>query len=223
MKKFALTIKKILGVFFLIAFIMSVYLTFTDLKEHLIAALFTCLFFGSIAFLLLKKPKKIAVSSENSSESYPDLTASYTDSENMVAELNSESSRLVQPTHEEITVRWKIPNIIRLIQESYQIMYETDNPETLCSRYKFASSKAEELNYYYRQGWYTDITKINQYTEMLSDENYSRLIFRCYQKYVNKANQELKTKKGVDKRIDKFWSIIQNNVDTEMYIRLRQQ
>ncbi len=223
MKKFTLTIKRILGVFFLIAFIMSVYLTFTDLTEHLIAALFTCLFFGCIAFLLLKKPKKIATLSENHSESYPDLTASYMGSENTVAESNSESSRLVQPTREEIAAKCRTPDLIRLIQESYQIMYETDNPETLCSRYKFASSKAEELNYYYRQGWYADISKINQYAEMLCDENYSKLIFRCYQKYVNKANQELKTKKGVDKRIDKFWSIIQSNVDTEMYIHLRQQ
>lgn len=221
MKKFLSIAKKGFGIFFLLAFIISMYLTLTDLKEHHIAALFTCLFFGSIAFSLLKKPKKTAVSPENYNESHTAFTDLCTDSESTVAESDRKSSRLIQPTHEEITTKYRIPDLIRLIQESYQIMYETDNPETLCSRYKFASSKVEELNHYCRQGCYADIDKMNQYTEMLSDENYFRLILRCYKKYVNKANQELKTKKGVDKRIEKFWSIIQSNIDTEMYIRLR--
>ena len=213
-------IRKIIGIFSSLMCITGIFLAFTTSPPILF--IIESFIFGYIAFLLLKKPKKTVILTKNHGESH-NSTISFMDSEDMHAKPDNEVLGLVQATHEETIAKRKTPDIIRLIQESYKIMYETDNPETLCIRYKFASSKAEELNYYYRQGWYTDTVKINQYAEMFSDENYFRMIFHCYQKYVNKANQELKTKKGVDKRIDKFWSIIQNNVDNEIYIRLRQQ
>lgn len=52
-------IKKVIGVFFLIEFIFSVYMAFTELREYPVTALFTCLFFGVITFILLRHPKKL--------------------------------------------------------------------------------------------------------------------------------------------------------------------
>lgn len=118
---------------------------------------------------------------------------------------------------------WQINGLIRVIQESYQIISETENPETLCSRYEFALSKVEELSLYYRQNLYTDSATLNQCTEMYSVENYAKLITQCYYKYLDKARRELKTQKGIEKRIDKYWNIIQNNVDTNLYLQLRRQ
>lgn len=130
---------------------------------------------------------------------------------------------LIQITREEAIAKWETPDIIRCIQESYQLMYNTDNPETLCNRYKFVSPKVKKLTHFYNQGWYTDADKFNQYTEMFSDENYLKLILRCYQKYIVKAKRELKTSNGISKRIARFWGTIQVNVSPEMYLQLKKQ
>lgn len=151
----------------------------------------------------------------------------YVKTDNMIYKTNGkeitdeEVSYLIQITHDEAIAKWKTPDIIRCIQESYQLMYNTDNPETLCNRYKFASPKVKELSHFYNQGWYTDTDKFNQYTEMFSDENYFKLILRCYQKYIVKAKRELKTSNGVSKRIARFWNIIHANVNSEIYLRLK--
>lgn len=129
---------------------------------------------------------------------------------------------LIQITREEAIAKWETPDIIRCIQESYQLMYDTDNPETLCNRYKFASPKVKKLTHFYNQGWYTDADKFDQYTKMFSDETYLKLIFRCYQKYLIKAKRELKTSSGISKRIARFWGIIQANVSPEIYLQLKQ-
>lgn len=117
------------------------------------------------------------------------------------------------------TAKMKIPELIRLIDESYQIMQNTDNPETLCSRYNFACDNIEELKYYCNQGFcnYSDIDCI----ALFSDENVCYLITQCFRKYKFKAINDLKTNKGIQKRIDKFWDIINNNVNTEIYSNSR--
>lgn len=131
------------------------------------------------------------------------------------------SPRFRQSTREELAAKWKAPQIIRCIQESYQIMLETDNPQTLCDRYKFSMTNFEELLYYVKQGYFDNKVTIDAFREKLSSENYSILICQCYQKYKNKAYRELKTQNGINNRINKFWKIIQDNVDENTYLELR--
>lgn len=75
--------------------------------------------------------------------------------------------------------------------------------------------------FYESQGYFSDKDTIDNLHKKLSVENYSKLIYQCYQKYVSKAQKELKTQRGVNNRINKFWKTIQNNVDTNTYIALR--
>lgn len=126
---------------------------------------------------------------------------------------------LIQVSHEKATAKMKIPQLVQLINESYLIMCNTDNPETLCNRYKFACTKMQELKYYYNQGFCNE--KDIDCCKLLYTTNFCKLISSCYQKYATKARTELKTQKGVQNRINKFWTVIQNNVDTNVYLELR--
>ena len=104
-------IRKIAGIFFLIEFIISVFLAFTNLKEHPFAAFFTCLFFGVVAFLLLRHPKNKEFKIEQPIPDVPindnditsetgvdmienttdNITPTYVESENMIYRVNVES------------------------------------------------------------------------------------------------------------------------------------
>lgn len=57
-------LKKMPGIFFLVAFICYIILAFTDLREYPFIAFFACLFTGGIAYFLLRQPKN-AVSNED--------------------------------------------------------------------------------------------------------------------------------------------------------------
>lgn len=144
---------------------VSLYLAFTDLREYPFTALFTSSFFGIIAFLLLRHPKKTEVNtttlqSDNSvsdSEIEPlgtvsenvleNHSTSYIETENMIYKTDNskisdeEVLYLRKISQEKATAQWKTPQLVRLINESYQIMFSTDNPETLCDRYKFSIKK----------------------------------------------------------------------------------
>ena len=50
-KSYAGILRKIFGWFFLIESVFSIFIAFTELKEHIIIGLITSLFFGGIAFL----------------------------------------------------------------------------------------------------------------------------------------------------------------------------
>lgn len=90
-------IRKIAGIFFLIEFIISVFLAFTNLKEHPFVAFFTCLFFGIVAFLLLRQPKNKEVKIE---QPIPDIQ---TDNNNITSETDVElvdnTIDVLTPTH----------------------------------------------------------------------------------------------------------------------------
>lgn len=233
--------KKTIGIFFLIEFIVSLYLAFTDLREYPFVALFTSSFFGVVAFLLLRHPKQSEVNTitlqpddkifnseietlEAASENH---SISYIENENIIYKTDNskisdeEVLYLRKISQEKATAQWKTPQLVRLINESYQIMFSTDNPETLCDRYKFSIKNYQELLFYENQGYFKDKDTIDNLHEKLSVENYSKLIYQCYQKYVSKAQKELKTQRGVNNRINKFWKTIQDNVDTNTYIALR--
>lgn len=123
---------------------------------------------------------------------------------------------LIQLGQDKAIAKWKIPDLTRIITESYQIMCTTDNPETLCSRYKVIIKKVNELATLEQQGLF-DTNTFNYYNTLISDDNYYNLILTCYQKYAAKARSELKTQNGISNRINKFWKIICNNVSPEFY------
>lgn len=60
-KSYTGILRKIFGWFFLVESVFSIFITFTELKEHIIIGLITSLFFGGIAFLLLR-PRKTDLS-----------------------------------------------------------------------------------------------------------------------------------------------------------------
>lgn len=120
---------------------------------------------------------------------------------------------------EETRARWMIPQHIRLIQESYKIMYETADPSTLCSRYNYILPIIEELQYFAKQGYYTDSETLEKFSSMVSKENYQKLIMRCFDRYMQKAHSELKTQTGIEKRKQKFIDFISSNVDPNILIK----
>lgn len=131
-------------------------------------------------------------------------------------ELNTLSDLNEDTEQNTINARWRIPYLEQQILESYELMKNTNNPETLCSRYKYMTEKIDELTIYKEQNLF-DNNVIEHYKTATTDDNYYNLILSCYQKYVDKANTELKTQKGVNNRIKKFWQIIHDNVTPEFF------
>lgn len=123
---------------------------------------------------------------------------------------------LIQVGREKAISKWKIQELTRLIPESYRIAQTTDNPETLCSRYNFIVEKIDELASIKQKGL-LDANTFNQYSALISDDNFYNLIIICYHKYVVKAKSELKTQNGINNRINKFWDVVYHNVNTKFY------
>ena len=149
----------------------------------------------------------------------------YIETENAIYRADGESISdeevpyLIQIRQEKATAKWKIPELERQIKESYQLMRTTNNPETLCSRYKFIVEKINELAYFEQKGLF-DKDSFAQYNALITEHNYYNLILACYTKYVNKARSELTTEKGVNNRINKFLKIIRQNVSAEFYNKM---
>lgn len=150
---------------------------------------------------------------------------SYIEAENVIYRTdgkslsNEEIPNLARIGKEKAIAKWKIPEIERQIKDSYQIMCTTNNPETLCDRYKFIAERINELAYFQQKGLF-DKDSFVQYNALITDDNYRNLILACYTKYVNKARSELTTEKGVNNRINKFLKIIRQNVNSEFYNKM---
>lgn len=176
------------------------------------------------AFLLLKKKKSKEVLSDNVKETQK-LTA-YIETNNMIYRADgqkiseAEIPYLQQVSHECAKAKMLVPQHIKHIQESYQIMYDTADPDILCSRYKYTKGIVEELQYFFQQGYYTDAENLEKYKGLISDSNYEKLIIQCFTKYMNKANAELKTASGIEKRKQKFLDYIRANVDVQILMNL---
>jgi len=116
--------------------------------------------------------------------------------------------------------KWQAVEYSRLINDSYRILSETADPETFCNRFNFIKSKIDELNDFQLVGDLENSFPIDGYNALVSEKNVKALLFKCYQKYYNKAQKELKTKKGIENRKTKFWDIVQKNLDIETLRRL---
>lgn len=186
-------IKKIVGIFCLIECITTIILFFTEseLQQHPVIVIIILLVFWMVSYKLLK-PKKNNVT---------------------IPEVNHPQVQRITPSNS--FVEHRIPQLERIINESYHIMYNTDNPETLCERYKFALDQMKELQKYSDDGYYDDLQK---YSELLSDSNLCSLIVSCYNKYIEKASLELKREKSIQNRMSKFWKIIEENANYDVFL-----
>lgn len=210
-------IKKIMGAFCLIELIVSISLSFTVIKDEPISSFLLCAFFASLAYLLLKKPKSI----QNSDT----IDFNITEKENTIFQKENtfqSQTKTIQKRRSYYNVA-QIPTLLQHIKDSYEIMNSTSNPETICYRYKFGLKKCCQLKDLEQNGLYYGNPDANYYLYLFSPDNYHNLILLCYDRYVEKARKELKTEKGINRRIDKFWNIIKENVDEFTYNKLREQ
>lgn len=122
---------------------------------------------------------------------------------------NTTKSRTTKPVQTSI--------LLQHINDSYNIVCSTLNPETLCSRYEFGLKRCCELKELEENGLYHGNPDANYYLSLFSPENYQKSILSCYDKYLKKAKSELKTEKSINKRIEKFWDIIKNHIDEYTY------
>ncbi len=200
-------VKRLLGTVFLLETIIGIgmFLFYEEFRRNAFVAILTIAFFASLTYLCFKKPKRMTEDAKL--ERNPNM------------KLKHEPNKKTLTQYEEALARCRIPDLARLIEESYQIMIDTNNPETLCSRYKFIADKVNELSIFHQQGLLTQNT-FSQYQALITDENYYDLILKCYQKYIEKARSELKTKKGIDSRTSKFLQIIQENASADIYSKI---
>lgn len=185
-------IKKLIGIFCLIECVTIIILFFTEPELQKLPAVVVIifLFFGVIAYRLLKQSHKNVEISENQS----------------VQEQKTDSFNSITNHH--------ISQLERVINDSYHIMYTTNNPETLCERYKFAVIKMNELQKYSES---ENSDNLRKCVELLSNDNLCSLIISCYNKYMEKASSELKTEKAIQNRKNKFWKIIEEHIDHNIF------
>ena len=200
-------IKKILGTLFLLETFMGIYLFLfrEEFRESAFATILAIVFFAFLTYVCFKKPRHMKKKAE------------FERKQNKKSKFEPNKKALTQ--YEEALARHRIPDLARLIEESYQIMVDTNNPETLCSRHKFITEKVNELSVFQQQGLLTQNT-FSRYHILVSDENYYDLILKCYQKYMEKARSELKTKKGIDSRASIFLQIIRENTSADIYSKI---
>lgn len=150
----------------------------------------------------------------------------YIESNNIIMHTNKqpitdeEIPYLIKVGYDATNAKMQISTLVKKVQESHQIMYNTTSPETLCSRYNYAKNIVNELQYFYQQGFYNNIEVLEKCKEFVSDRNYCKLIIQCYNKYMQKAYAELKTANGIEKRRQKFLNYIKQNVNTQILLNL---
>lgn len=186
--KLAKIIIKIIGIFCLVEFIGGlVLLLFGSDSSTFFPFLFGTIFFGFLAFMLLRKPKaKINQNSQFPQEALVDMRKNYP--------------------------RKDIPRLLEMIEESIQLVEKTTNVETLISRREFAFQKCLTLKQLEDCGLYRKKPTADEYLNRINKTSFNEHLKRCYDDYYEKAHQ-LKTEKGIQNRMDKFWSILEEHLD----------
>lgn len=225
MKKILIIIfKTILCLCGLVPIIVGIGVTIACFYSKNLFAIIICIGFAILLFtcgisLFYISLKKIPLTKPEPNRTLHNM-ANYTTAKNGAYISKTKKNIITQTSSQNFNTnnkeKWKIQELTRVITDSYQIIYNTDNPETLCNRFKFIVEKVNELESFEQQGL-LDKNTFNKYKTLISDDNLLNLIRACYHKYAAKAQSELKTQTGVDNRINKFWYIIQNNVGTKFY------
>ena len=115
----------------------------------------------------------------------------------------------------------QLNNIKKQIYESINIIQNTSNPETYFERGRFAYNRINDLC-----NIEDEMNVDHSESQSLNDyftKNFDRLIKNCYDEYVKKANLELKTQSGINKRISKFWFIAGKYLKPEEIEKIKTQ
>lgn len=186
-------IRKLLGIICLIEVPFGVYMLFNELKDHIAVGIFTCAFFAICAYLLLRK-KKV--------DETPKTT--------YMLEVPSDTLEEMKSVRRSIHA----DNLIRIINESYSICIHTTDLSTFESRLELATQKAYTLKEMEIAGLYNCEPTSDYFLNILIGKRSDLLndfLLRAYNHTITKANQELKTQSGIQNRIAKFISKIENS------------
>lgn len=218
-------IKKLCGYFCLLMAIASFALSFTDENSDFAIYFTMFIFFGVVSFLCLK-PKKLKL--QNSKKSHVNdrkIVECRTKNEtsknktlksetlfDIEANIKQEEYPLDFLEHMRTSYpKENIPNLVRQIEESIHLVKTTTNVETLISRREFALRQCCTLKQLEDCGLYKGTVSTDEYINILSHDLFVHLK-RCYDDYYQKASQ-LKTAKGFENRMNKFWGNLTENLD----------
>ena len=190
--------------------------------DRIMGFILATLFFGVLAFFLLKPSKKknsinsnLPSNEQNSLNPTPNQTSIQPPTTTPTIQ-HQEPSRQALNGMKKCTItsfeNLMVNRILQLIQESYQLMCSTKNPETFLSRREFLLEKIQELKQFEIKGLYNHPKYTSSYYYELVQKNSDRDLFYCYKRYIDEAKTELSTQKGIDRRIDSFWETVQKHL-----------
>ena len=186
-----------------------IYLIFNDLKDIQAAGAFACAVFALLAYLLLRK-KKRKPKGNNSVVESPNVQNTV---EPRVYSLDTPQSTLEAMK----SVRHSIhaDSIVRVIDESYSICKNTLSLQTFESRLEIATQKAYMLKQLEQAGLYNCEPTYDYYLNLLignESELLNDFLLHSYNYTLSKAKRELKTQSGIQRRMTKFISEIEDSV-----------
>ena len=180
-------IKKLISIFIGLMSISSI-IIFKKKKNPTLKIIFfiETIIFGLITYLLIKskrKNKKVNIVTSN---------------------MPKENLNNIKGTFSQ----YEINNLLRIIEESYKIMQNTNDIKTLCERYELAMSKIYTLKELELTNEYKGNPNADYYISLFTS-NYYQLIKRCHDKFLKKV----KTKKEKIIEEDNFWKVLSEYVD----------
>lgn len=193
---FGKIIKWIAGIFFLIEFIGFLIMLCTNYKTQFFPWLFGTILFGMLTYICFKKPKKKQIKESNTIEKI-----------NYSTQFPTETLQDIKKYYP----KQNIPVLISQIKESLYLVETTTNIETLLSRKEDGLKKCFTLKELENCGLYKNKPSADEFINRYN-KNFNNHIKRCYDDYFSKAHQ-LKTESGIQKRMDKFWSILNEYLD----------
>lgn len=174
----------------------GVYMLFNKLNGYdRTFGIFICLLWGIFAYFLLRK-KKTNETSNN--------TSTY--------QLNTPTDTLEEMKSVKRSIH--ADNLIRVIKQSYSICTQTTDLSTFESRLEVATQKAYTLKEMEIAGLYNCEPTSDYFLNILIGNRSDLLndfLLRAYNYTLTKAKQELKTQSGIQNRITKFISKIENS------------
>ena len=202
-------IRILFGIICLIEVPVCIYLIFNDLKDIQAAGAFSCVVFALLAYLLLRKKKKKS-KGNNSIVGSPIVQNTV---EPRVYSLDTPQSTLEEMKSVGHSIH--ADSVIRAIDESYLICKNTFSLQTFESRLEVATQKAYMLKQMEQAGLYNCEPTSDYYLNLLignESELLNDFLLRSYNYTLSKAKRELKTQSGIQRRMTKFISEIEDSV-----------
>ncbi len=180
-------IKRIVSIFTGLMTISSLILIFTEKEMEIKITFFIIFLIFSVITYYLNKKKKY-----------------YKDNNIITPNIPKEILNDLKHSHD----KSQIDNLVRIIEESYKIMKNTKNIETLCERYDLAMQKIYTLKELELIKEYNANPNADYFISLFTS-NYYTLIKKCHDRYLG----EVKTQNSKETREKNFWSTLAKYVD----------